>query len=310
MNLEDQSPIMSRCFQYDLEHLRDTEADYYEVAMKSDPREWSDLLDAEVKWRHKFKSQGMNFIISIHGDPGTGKSSIGHALSKKVTGVYKVPFKLSKHLFYSVPELNLALDSARPGETYWQDEQPRGFTGIMSAADARLLLEKEDQLRRNQNNLIFCAPFEAVHSHQFVFKTLPFIERQKDGYPEYFTCVLYTKRHFDDLEVARGVLTFPMMSKKEFKEYDAAHKRHINRLQKGQYTSLLSLEADAKRVVKESGDSLILENKKGEKLLASKALIDLKIYETIGTKKYTVAGSEMLREKVKELLRKKIGGSP
>ena len=299
----DQSPISSHCLAFDVEHIEETKSQYFHYAMQyfnQNQDFWNNKFLEDLKWRKKF---GLNVVLSIHGDQGTGKSSILIALYKMISQEFGTKFNLTRDLFYDVSSLNKSLSTAKMWETRLLDEQKVKTTGIMSSMQMGDLADYENQLRRNRNNLLYASPEERHHSHFFVFKTYPYIKRNESGYPEFFSAVLFTKRYFDDIEMPRGLLTFPMMSEKEFKEYDKFHVEHIKKLQDKSYSTLVGLEDDAKKVISEKKKYLIEFGKDSFPKIVNKSALDLKIYETLGTEKYTRDGYELLREKVRELLR-------
>lgn len=303
MSLADQSPISTTCLGFDAEHINETKEDYWIYALQSwkeNPNRWNELWLKELEFRKKY---GLNVILSIHGDQGTGKSSIIIAIYKQISKVFGTDFNLTRDLFYDVSSLNRSLSQAKMWETRLLDEQKVKSTGIMSSMQMGDLADYENQLRRNRNNLLYASPEERRHTHFFVFQTYPFIKRNSQGYPEFFSAVLFTKRYFDKIEMPRGVLTFKMMSEKEFEEYDAFHVDHIKRLKDKSYSTLVGLKEDAERVIKENKGKLVETDAKGNLRVVSKPALYLKIYETLGTEKYTKEGYELLAEKVKELLR-------
>lgn len=297
-----QSPIAQICMNFDVQHLDQFTDFYYGTAINSRPEFWNEMLLKEFEWRFKHK---LNIVFSIEGEQGSGKSKIGLYLCCLISKIFQKDFSIN-NVCFTIEDLNEKISKSVEKETFLLDEQRITKVGIMSLMVQQNLIDYEEQLRISQNNLGYCSPELREHSHFFVFKTYPHIERDEEGYPKFFTALFSTKRHYDNQLMPRGLMTFPMINKEFNEQYEKKKLEHINNLKNRHYTTFTSLEMDVNDITKKYGKTLIKFLATGKKIPIEKKSLMILIYKELGTGKYTVQGYEFLAELLKQKVREMI----
>ena len=115
-----------------------------------------------------------NVIISIFGEPGMGKSYVGWTIGEIMTNIlvkfYPNVIFDETHVYLDLAELEERLKTAQKGETFMLDEQT-DFYGTGSNFVIATLGNIEMTCRKNQINLIYCAPCVRTHYHNLVLET-------------------------------------------------------------------------------------------------------------------------------------------
>lgn len=307
--IDSESPLKRHYNSFDLEHLRDFSSnDYIEHALSSSISQNNSLLCDEIKFR---ANNNMNFVASIEGEQGSGKSMFISSFALKTGEIFGVPF-WTENIYFSPEDLKLALSKAKKRETFLRDEHRYRNAGMMSRLQIESLLDYEEQLRINQNNLFFASVSLQKHAHFFVFET-KHIKRNKDGYPEYFIALMKTP-HYTRREnfIWRGLISFPMPPKDFVEDYLKKKENHINNL-KAQYGNTFDpIFIDATKLVEKYFDQLVTTTKIGFMKPINREAMKLFIYTAaevdgfkIGTSKYTIEGYKLLIEQIRQLINKK-----
>lgn len=294
-----QTPIMDFCYKFDLKN-RPLFVDYHLSANGYPYEHWNNLLMKEIDFRFKHK---LNFVYSVEGSQGMGKSYFSLAVNKAIAKVYGVPFTVDEVVF-EIEDLNEKLSKCGERETFLLDEQRQSNFGAMSQLIKKNLSDYEDELRLMQVNLGYCSPDARDHSHFFVFKVTGYITRdEKDltGKPLFFDAMLYTKRFEDDEFVERGLLHLPMVEPEFADAYEQKKREHLKQLQERKYRLPKEIIKDADFIYEKYINRLIIPTKTSFKI-ASKDRIELIIFKEIGMGKYTNYAVKLLITALKEKL--------
>lgn len=292
------------CFNFDLTNPTISPTEMYNIAINEDFKKFNQLLKNEIKFR---KETFKNFVVSLYGTQGDGKSAGGYTLCTKIAEEFGKEFT-PKNVFYTFSELDKVIQNRKESNhTYFLDEQKQSNYGIMANKLLDDMADYEDQLRIDQTNLIYAAPELRQHTHFFVFKTLPDpigITRNKEGYPISVKLMVYLQRHYDDYLLPRGIVNLKFPEKKIWNEYNERKKEHIRKLKSKQEDRIPDIETDALKVIKKYGKDLIKTKKDGKLGIKNARYLELKVLKTIGTSKYTMKGIVFVVEELQEQLKK------
>lgn len=306
--MDDLTELVRYTREYDLQHLRDGYSDYYEVAIKQDPKNWNALLAHDIQWRKKFR----NVIASFEGEQGSGKSIGAQSLGRYVSAVFEKPItaqNLDKHLFYEIEPLTEALDNSSERETFIKDEARQAQYGNMSNYANDLLQDYEQQFRKKHLNMIFASVNLEPHAHYYVFQTYKIELDEKTLFPTNYVFILKTLRHSDGELLPRGLIKFPMPPQDYLAVYDKIKDKHLEyfKLRGGGY--MTQLEADAIKIVENRRSELTRFNQQGNEVPVSDDAVLLAIYREIGERRYTTKYYSLLIELIKQKLRMELFGN-
>ena len=160
----ERSPLEVYCEQVDERYPNENYMwHYYEIASKVDRTSFTNIFLSDLKWRADHQR---NFVGSIEGQQGCGKSLFGIKLGFILGKLFGVPFNLERDIFANPAVLD---DELRSGtyrrRTFLYDEQPKRKVGIGSASTQIALKDYEEICRYTQNNLIYCSPEVEEHAH-------------------------------------------------------------------------------------------------------------------------------------------------
>lgn len=298
------SPLQIFILNQDKKYLHEDEEYYYIQAMNSTQdkiNQFTELFKREVEYRAEHIQ---NFVMSISGDQGSGKSLAGYRLTEFLSHAFGVKFDLNVSLAMTQDDALNKVRVAKKKNTIWLDEQRKAEYGVMGNLIGDQLADFEDQLRKEQINFIYCSPELRKHSHFFVFETLPEpigLVRGKDGYPLYVRLMLKTKRHFDKEFMTRGIIELKTPSMNDFNVYNKIKQDYLTHLKEGTGGLTNStLKEDAEMIYNKIGHELIKKTKKGDWIIVSDMTMERKIYALINERKYTTHGHKMLRDFLRE----------
>lgn len=304
MRLDDalsKSPMKKFLTDFDNAHLHWTYNEYWRYAMAQDFRVWNALLVKEITFR---KDKGLNFIWSIEGEQGDGKS-MGLTRIKQIIDEHnEVKFKLKSflsklHFFHEDLEESLSTPGRRTCDVL--DEQTK-MHGLMVRFIEDQLANFEDIYRKPQRSIGYASPSLRRHEHFFIFEALGDIYVNKEGEPSAVALLLKTKRKSDKMIMPRGIIKLKTPEPELWEAYNKKKDKFIEKMQSKQGGVMARIEKDADKVIKKAGDSLYRYLKDGTKLPAAKKTIDLYMYKILGMRSYTVAGYELVREEIKRKL--------
>lgn len=291
MVVENESPLKQEFDKFDISHMDWTMNDYKEYALKQSPEYITSLLVQDWTWRYHHKQ---NVVASIEGDQGSGKSMPFYSAANLLGNIFKKPFSL-KYLFFELEELNVALGKAQQCETFVWDEYRKHQAGVMSLLQRQNLADFEDQLRVNQNNLLYCAPELQDHSHFFIFESKNTVWDEEGKIPKAFLSILKTKRYTDRHQLVwRGLVFFPMPSLKDANDYLVKKRQHIGNLQTQNYSTLDPVREAAKNIIAKRFNDLVHHRRDGIIIPIKRELMMCIIDEEIGTSKFTIQGYKIL----------------
>lgn len=298
--LNEESPLAQHYDAFDIENIEWSENDYKLNAMQVPIEETNKLLVQDFHWR---KDHGQNIVASIEGKQGSGKSMPFSYLGLLLGTIFGYPFKPTD-IYYSPEELDYAISHAEPCQTFFRDEHRKANVGMMSNMINENLADYEDQLRINQNNLLFAAVELQKHSHFFCFEA-KHIVFDENAYPQKFISVLKTPRYTNRKEfVWRGYVSFPMPNEKFVEEYLKRKNEHILNLQKKYGNTLNPVLYYAKQIFNKRKNDLIRRTKDGFVIPMKRELMDFIVAEEIGTRKFTVPGYDRLTAQIRDLITK------
>jgi len=299
--LNEESPINKAFYEFDIANASLSELDYKlnAVDQQATPmKAVSDLLIKEIHWR---KDHNQNIVASIEGSQGSGKSMPFSYFGLLIASIFNEKFT-PEHVFFTPEDLDFAIQNAKKKETFLRDEHLFTRAGLMSNFVEKSLSDYEEQLRFNQNNLLFCSVNLQNHSHFFCFESKHIIFDDK-GYPKSFICMLKTPRYTDRSEfVWRGYINFPMPNTDFVEGYLKRKEEHIKNLKNKYGNTLNPVNYFAEDILKEKEKQLVMTTKEGFIKPIKSELMQFVIHEKIGTRKFTIAGYKLLEAKLKQLL--------
>lgn len=303
-----ESPLKQFFDVFDVEHTDWSEKDYQDYALGTKPDFLNEKLIQEILWR---RDHGMNFVASMEGHQGLGKSMPFFYFCQLIGKIFGKPFN-AENVYYAPEELEEALSNAEPRETFLRDEYRR-MRGIMSKMIEENLSDYEDQFRETQNNILMCSVKLINRSHFFCFeakktewKEVIDEDGEKKGYPFKFISVLKTPRYTNSREfVWRGYVSFPMPEPEFVAEYKERKQRNIENLKKKYGNTLNPVNYYAEVIFVKRELDLIKQSKEGFVNPIRSELMDLIIAEEIGTMKFTIKGYEIVRAKIRDSIEKK-----
>lgn len=315
----DRSPLELYCESVDAKYPDATYMQlHYNVALKVDRTYFTQLFIKDLIFRANHQR---NFIGSVEGLQGCGKSLFSIALALILGTLFGFPFKVDRDIFANPQELDFQLrDGKNRRRTFLYDEQPARNVGIGSASTQLSLKDYEEICRYTQNNLIYASPEVLDHAHYFIFKQIDFDPpriknktckkcpkyneclknfystlceipfNKRDGYPKEFNFMLLTRRLSDKLFVPRGVVTLPMVSREVALQYDKIKDKNIHKFEKFESESWKRMLKSIDDFTSKYQDKLIrkIENKSGIKHKPeSKEVIEGWFYDFFSTGKHT-----------------------
>jgi len=151
---------------YNLSNYQKIEMDpMYQSALQNNI---TSVVEDDIKFRI---DRGLNFIISILGSTGSGKSTIGRYLYKIATE--RIGSQLTVNdIVFEQTELLEQLKTVEQGHTYIIDENFTVRTGVGSFREQEILNWIQQIVRAYQVNFIFCAPLEVNRLSHYLMKTL------------------------------------------------------------------------------------------------------------------------------------------
>lgn len=300
--LGEESPMQKAYDEFDVSHIDWTANDYIKYAMQLPVEETNKLMLTDFKWR---KGHKQNVVASVEGFQGKGKSMPFCYLGLLLGEIFEVKFT-TDYIFFSPEDLDVALGKAKPKETFLRDEHLKANVGRMSHMIEANLADYEDQLRINQNNLLFAAVELQQHSHFFCFEAKHTIwtERNGEPYPAKFISILKTPRYTNRHEfVWRGSVSFLMPNDKFVEEYLIKKNNHIANLKAKYGNTLDPIKYYADLIFEKRKDNLIKRDRCGFVSPINRELMDFIIAEEIGTRRFTVAGYDILNALIRERIK-------
>lgn len=307
MNDFNDSPLNLKFDAFDMQHTNWTYRDYQLFATNTGdnpPEELNKLLKEETNWKF---DHGQNVVASFEGPQGKGKSMPSSSFGLFLGGVYN--YKFTPEDIYFLPEdLDAALSKAEPRQTFMRDEHLYSRVGIMSHMVNDNLADYEEQLRINQNNLLFCSVQLQNHAHFLCFEAKHTVWTEKNGkkYPKLFYAMLSTPRYTDRKSfVWRGFVSFKMPPEDFTDAYDKRKRQHIENLKNKYGDTLKQVPYEAKKLFDEQENKLIKVTVNGIVKPVPAIRIMKVIKDNIGTRYYTKEGYLHLIEEIKMLIESK-----
>jgi len=294
---DQESPMKQAFNKFDIEHTDWTSTDYQKYAGTVDIKYTTDLLVKEIAWR---RDHCQNFVASIEGEQGSGKSTFFLYLSLLIGEIYGMPFSV-ENVHYAPEELDKAIQKAKKRETHFRDEHRR-TVGQMSKMIDQNLADYEDQLRKDQINLLFASVALQDHSHTFCFEAKN-IFFNKDGYPTHVKAMFKTRRYTSYNEfVWRGFVVFPVPDRKFMEAYNQRKDKHLVNLKKKYGNTLDPIPFYAKQILKKKEKDIIRKTKEGYIIPIKSELMDIAIANEIGTMRFTTYGNNVLKAELREMI--------
>lgn len=250
--LEEYSKLMDKILE---DNVKSSHLSYAEQIHESNPHYFRNLLITD--WKYRAEHQ-MNVVMSIEGQQGKYKSLFGITSAYIIGDIFGVPFDMRKNLYAFREQMNEGYKNGVNRSTHLLDEQSNLNVGIGSQRTALSLIDKEEQLRYSQKNLIYISPHLKEHSHYFIFKAwdytrienpkcpcnpdcqknkwktqcgIPFWERT--GYPKSMTFLLSTPHRLTGYPIPRGFIQFPMPTPETMILYDEIKAKNVKLLESG-----------------------------------------------------------------------------
>lgn len=334
MSFWEKSPLQIYCEEIDKKYSDKNYGWYYlNLALKLDPKYFTNLLLKDWKWRADHQQ---NILASIEGTQGSFKSLFGLSAGIHLTRFFGVPFNFKTGLNVDPDDLDYNVRHGKNRETFIYDEQPQKSVGIGSKTTQISLKDYEEIGRYTQKNILYCSPEVYDHAHYFVFtqytsdmyriknekclkcdkysecqasfyKTLcdiPFHER--DGYPLKGGFILLTKRLMDKIFMPRGIVEFPMVTPNTALLYNKFKQKNIKKFEKGQTNAWKHRMDDLEKFLKEKKSELMFFDDVKEKWkLETKAVFKSVFYSYFGNRKFTTEEAEILIGTAYSKIRKK-----
>lgn len=230
-----------------------------------------------------------NFVGSLEGAQGVGKSLFANALAFILGNIFGYPFVIERDIFIDPSELDSALRVDADRRTYLYDEQKDFNTGVGSSTTNLKLKEYEEKCRYTQKNLIYVSPTVLDHAHYFVFKQfqhdperienktcavcykkqdcllnkystlceIPF--NMREGYPICFKFMLLTKRLSDGKFMPRGVVSLPIIKPEYALRYNNVKAKNIKKFEQYQSDGFKNILKEVAEFVKSEQNNLLFK---------------------------------------------------
>lgn len=296
--LNEESPLKQYFDKFDIENIGWSTDDYKLSAMQRDVTETTHLLIADWKWR---KEHRQNVVASIDGPQGGGKSMPFSYIALMLGKIFGVPFT-PEGVYFSVEELDEAIQNSVPCQTFFKDEDPKTRVGLMSHMLDANIADYEEQLRINQNNLLQAGVELRNHAHFFWFESKHTIF-DKTGYPVAFFSMLKTPRYTDRKDfVWRGFVRFPMPNKNFVEKYLERKQKHNENLKAKYGNTLNPVSFYSQEIFNKRKQDLIQKTKDGFIKPLKRELMDFIVAEEIGTRRFTNAGYDRLVAQIRAVI--------
>jgi len=292
------SPLMRYTEAFDLKYLDYGYTDYWRMAIQTDPKAINALLMEEIKFREQFFA---NFVFSVEGTQGTGKSSFMLRLNQILGEQYGNPFDLKNcHFFHE--DMQEDLKHYKERTTYCQDEQPRIF-GVMSSFLQEELANYEDIYRKPQVNIGYASPSLRRHEHFFIFETYGDIYLDKEtGQPSGVEAMLKLRRFSDSMIMPRGKVKLSWVAEDFWDKYNKKKDIFIKKMGGKKGDRLKILEKYANDVIKKYKSNLYTLSGSGSIKMKDKYTLDYYLNKSAGMGNLTSEGRNQARSILKELL--------
>jgi len=229
-----------------------------------------DFLDSRLR---KFLQ---NAILSIFGEPGSGKSYVGWSVAECMTKILSKYYNTSfteDNVYLDIAELSERLQHAKKGEVYMLDEQT-DFFGTGSQFVLSTLQNIEMTCRKHQINLIYCAPCVRTHYHNLVLETFlcKWPEQRKtvceEGYIPFGKtfCFVYGQESKNYLDPLGYIVVNHPKNLEALRAYEKKKDKYIKRALKGDSINLTSIRERIIDEFYESGYAEACRSKKDIKV--------------------------------------------
>jgi len=128
----------------------------------------SPVVEQDIRFRI---NHHLNFIISIIGATGSGKSTIGQHLYEVACSASKLPITVDDIIFEQT-ELLERLKEVYSGHTFVIDEYFTVRTGVGAYREQEIMNWIQQIVRAYQLNFIFCCPLEINKLSHYLLKTM------------------------------------------------------------------------------------------------------------------------------------------
>jgi len=307
MNNLNDSPLSEKFDSFDMQHTDWTYRDYQQYAANMElcpPEQMNFLLKEETEWKF---DHGQNIVASMEGPQGKGKSLPFSSFGLFLGSVYGNKFT-PNNIYFLPEELEEALSNAGERETFMRDEHLYSRVGMMSHMINDNLSDYEEQLRINQNNLLFCSVELQNHAHFLCFEAKHTVWTMKNEkkYPKMFYAMLSTPRYTDrKLFVWRGFVSFQMPPDDFVEAYDKRKRKHIENLKNKYGDTLKQVSYIAQDIFAEREKELIKVLNNGLVKSISSIRMMKVIKNDIGTRRFTKEGYAHLIDEIKQEIEKK-----
>jgi len=239
-------------------------------------------------------SGGDNVAMFICGTQGTGKSLTAFFFAELLSKIWGTSFRFENLGFFDA-ETSESIETAKTGETIWQDEHDSKQIGALSMYLKDRIVDFVLRGRKLRLNFLFCSPIEQDKG-QFI--TLEAKSTRKDprtGKPLFVECLVKTPWYFDSNQrFIRGIIFVPVHELKNLELYDKRKDESLAKL-KAQYGSNFDyIGTKAKEMFDVLKDFLIEKNKEGE--VVAKKGNDFKAICLLGKKGVKGIGSSGTKE--------------
>lgn len=247
---------------FDLEHSDWSEEQHTKYAVtQMHPDKLFAMMLSDFRAR---ASGGDNVAMFICGTQGSGKSLTAYFFAELLSKTWNTVFRFENLGFFDA-ETSEAIETAKTGETIWQDEHDSKQIGALSMYLKDRIVDFVLRGRKLKLNFIFCSPIEQDKG-QFI--TLEAKNTRKDprtGKPLFVECLVKTPWYFDSNQrFIRGIIFVPVHELKNLELYDKRKDESLAKL-KAQYGSNFDyIGTKAKEMFEALKDFLVEKNKKGE----------------------------------------------
>lgn len=257
------------------------------------------LLMDEAHWR---KKHGRNFVSSISGVQGSGKSTWLMAFGINLGTIYGKPFLPTDIYFAHELFMSEGMDHAVPSQTLMKDEHQNTTAGMMSKIINSNIEDAEQQTRKLQINLLFASVNEENHAHFFTFEAKhTFFD--STGYPIRTRAVLKSPHYMNNRRfVWRGFIDFKVPPKDFMLAYDVRKNEHLALLQRKYGNTLNPIPKVAQEILEKRETELVKETREGYIRPLKAELMQLILGEEIGTRRFPMSVNAILIAKIRELI--------
>ena len=157
-----------------------------------------------------------NISLSVYGQQGDGKSTVGMACARKWSVFKKVKFDV-EHIFFSRKKLLNEFKKFAKYEVCVLDEQEEQevMFGLGSAETRVSLNDLEEVIRKKQKNFIFISPRLHSHPHHYILKAILI------DYTNYLNQSILFKPRIEEYADPKGYIITSRWDDKAFwKEYE------------------------------------------------------------------------------------------